>query len=390
MTPEERELRRALEARSAGITPDYRARLSSVLAAGRTRRDGPPPLAIAAAAVIVSVIIGLIVVSRPGAGPGSHTPGPASGGSVSPTPHATPTASPLTSPSGKVALPTTVALSAPSREVVWAYVAGSLLFRSLDQGRTWERRPVPAGGGMVGNSISFVDAEQGWLLPPASPATQCQGEVVNRIWHTADGGASWQELSAAGIGPAQCKSDLSFVDATHGFLSAADPNSPPVIYRTADGGRTWRASTPLPDPPGFQGQPGGFELSAGPVHAFGPVLLVQAEGDGGGTRRVYVFRSVDGGATWAYAATAPRSDGTVAFVTATRWLQLVGPGQSEATTDGGDAWQPSPSDYSQAAPAPPDVDFAGGQAGYATVRGVIQRSLDGGDHWSTIATPGTA
>jgi hypothetical protein len=36
-----------------------------------------------------------------------------------------------------VALPTIVQLSAPSRDVVWALVAGQLLFVSTDRGDTW-------------------------------------------------------------------------------------------------------------------------------------------------------------------------------------------------------------------------------------------------------------
>jgi len=45
MTPEERELRRALESRSAEVTPEFRSRLSSALAEGRPASNFLPPLA---------------------------------------------------------------------------------------------------------------------------------------------------------------------------------------------------------------------------------------------------------------------------------------------------------------------------------------------------------
>jgi hypothetical protein len=45
------------------------------------------------------------------------------------------------------------------------------------------------------------------------------------------------------------------------------------------------------------------------------------------------------------------------------------------------------SDYSQAAAIPPVVIFADPMVGYATVRGSIQRTGDGGAHWTLLRTP---
>ncbi len=57
-------------------------------------------------------------------------------------------------------------------------------------------------------------------------------------------------------------------------MSTWDPNHPPVTYWTSDGGSTWSASQPLPDPPGMTTGPGGFELTPERVQAFGSILLV--------------------------------------------------------------------------------------------------------------------
>ncbi|HTJ59582.1 MAG TPA: hypothetical protein VL333_00155, partial [Candidatus Saccharimonadales bacterium] len=59
------------------------------------------------------------------------------------------------------------------------------------------------------------------------------------------------------------------------------------------------------------------------------------------------------------------------------------------TTDGGATWHSFTTDYQQAAPVPPVITFGDAQVGYATVRGAIQRTIDGGAHWSAIRTPGT-
>jgi photosystem II stability/assembly factor-like uncharacterized protein len=136
-----------------------------------------------------------------------------------------------------------------------------------DAGNRWEQRPPPASDrGLANPEISFLDDHEGWLLTTGSPATQCQSQVT-AIWHTTDARAMWQLVSAIGVAEAQCKSSRSFVDQTHGFLAAWDQSHAPVIYRTADAGRTWSASRPMPDlclfSPGWPRSTGG----AVPSHA---------------------------------------------------------------------------------------------------------------------------
>jgi photosystem II stability/assembly factor-like uncharacterized protein len=111
--------------------------------------------------------------------------------------------------------------------------------------------------------------------------------------------------------------------------------------------------------------------------------------DGGGAQQTKdVFRSTDGGATFTYASTVPTFI-PVAYVTTTRWLQIGPQNSSMETTDGGASWHAYTTDYSQAAPIAPDLVFGDANVGYATVRGAIQRTTDGGAHWTTIKTPGT-
>ncbi|HEY2598442.1 MAG TPA: hypothetical protein VGJ79_08180, partial [Candidatus Dormibacteraeota bacterium] len=61
MTPEERELRRALESRSAETTPAFRARLSSALAEGRPASNFLPALAAVAAVILVFATVGVLL-----------------------------------------------------------------------------------------------------------------------------------------------------------------------------------------------------------------------------------------------------------------------------------------------------------------------------------------
>ena len=294
-------------------------------------------------------------------------------------------------------MPSFAQLSAPSSNVAWVLVAGSRLFRSTDRGDNWEERFAWLGPCCPSREVAFISESEGWLATPGVPGTQCTFQPVG-IAHTVDAGATWEQFfvpappttaDPSGLANRQCKGGLVFTDPKHGFLSAWDPNGPPVIHRTVDGGRTWSASRPLPDPPGFTTVGAGIALRAGSVHAFGTMLLVDASGQVNGRRVSYAFRSVDGGATWEYIATLPQPDGTFIFVSSSRWLQISLPGSSKETTDGGATWHAFTSDYTQAAGVAPTIVFGDAFVGYATVRGALQRTVDGGAHWTAIHTPGT-
>jgi photosystem II stability/assembly factor-like uncharacterized protein len=314
----------------------------------------------------------------------SQTPSPTASATATPT--QTPTSSPTPSPS-PIALPSFAQLSAPSTNVVWVLVGGTRLFRSSDRGDTWIERSLPAG--VTNTEVAFSDGQtgdllrdHGLLLSTASPATQCQGQMAT-IWQTSDGAGQWQKVSSTGIADAMCKGGLAVADASHAFFTTKSPNAGSLIYRTVDAGATWTASATLPIPPNLASHGAlGVQITSRP-RGFGSVVLVA----GGAGQTKDVFRSTDGGATFAYASNVA-ADGTVAYATATRWLD-IGPSSVMETTDGGATWHPFTTDYSQAAPVAPEIVFGDAQVGYATVRGAIQRTTDGGAHWTTIKTPGT-
>jgi photosystem II stability/assembly factor-like uncharacterized protein len=383
MTPEERDLRRALEARSGEPSAEFRARLSAALGAGRPVARTTPALALVAAVCLAIAMVGVLLLARQGARL-TPEPGPAS------APRAQTPTPPLNCTFCPIEMPSYAQVSAPGANVVWALVAGQYLARSMDHGNTWEHRPLPGAiSGYPTPEITFVNDLEGWFTSGGSPETQCNAETVE-VWHTTDAGATWHSLGTKGVARSQCKGHPSFVDSNRGFLDAFDPNRAPVIYRTIDGGGTWTPSRPLPDPPGFKTIGAGFNLQPGLVRAFGATLLVPVSGwQESGTSVEYAFRSTDSGATWNYLARGKDPGNPIVFVTATRWLQLINPGQSFETTDAGASWHLYPSDYSQAAPIAPDIVFGDPLVGYATVRGSISITTDGGLHWKYIETPGT-
>jgi len=374
MTPEENELRRALDGRSAAPTPEFRARLQGAFDRGRPKPNLMPPLALATALLLTATSIGVLVAAR--------NLGRTHGGLVS--------GAQVTTPS-PIAMPTSAQLVAPSTNVVWVLVDYVSLFRSTDQGAHWEARPMPANFG-VRPSVSFIDDHEGWLLAPGSPTSQCQ-QAQAAVWHTTDAGATWQSIYVGGISDSQCKEHIWFVNSRDGFISAWDDNDQPKIYFSWDGGRMWKPST-LPDPPDFKTMPGGFTLRAGWLKAFGRTLYLEAAGrQGAGTpypdvpERQYVFRSTDDGGTWTWLTKIPSP--YIAMVTESRWLLLVVPGKSQESLTSGQQWHPYDSDFNTTSPAGAQVVFADAQVGYAEGRGSLQRTIDGGTHWVGIRTPGT-
>ena len=330
---------------------------------------------------MLSLAILLIVACSPSASTpsASVTPTGTSTAAATQTPSAapTPSAPPSAAPSGtSIALPTTAQIAAAGSGVVWVFISGDHLFRSTDKGDSWTQRTLPQG--ISANArIAFVNANDGWLLVSGTSATQCSGQAVT-VWRTADGAATWTKLDASGIDAAQCKDSIAFVDAQRGYIGAWDANTQPKIYRTTDGGKTWGNST-LPNPPAQR--PTTFA-------DFTSVLLTSAENSGTPSRS-YSFRSTDAGAAWTGASAGPVEGVAIVFVSATRWLQIGTPSQSQETTDAGASWHAFTTDYQQAAPVNPQIVFGDASTGYATVRGSIQRTTDGGAHWTAVKTPGT-
>ena len=287
--------------------------------------------------------------------------------------------SPSPSPS-PIPMPTSADLSAPSADVVWALIGGRRLFLSADHGQTWVERSMPkAPGGSEATEISFVDDTYGWL-------TTC-GRSTTLLWKTTDGARTWHTVSS-GFPPDQCVLGLSFVDRSRGFISYRVDYSPPAIFTTRDGGDTWNGAR-IENPPGFvAGQPA-YQFAALHIVRLGSAYYLAAHGSLPDGEVGWVFRSTDAGAIWTYLATTPYPADSLGFVTATRWVQLIVPGQSVETMDSGHSWHAYASDYSQAAPVAPQVVFADPKIGYATARGSIQRTTDGGLHWTALTTPGT-
>lgn len=205
-----------------------------------------------------------------------------------------------------------------SAERGWVAADDGLLATS-DGGMTWQR--VPAAGEHKFARVDFVDADHGWAYAD-------QALIV-----TGDGGATWEPVATPCTGPKFGfefgRSPFSFVSRTVGFMvCGGEPSAgaqPKQLYRTGDGGRTWRAAGDLMRS-GYISDLYFLDENRGYFSKYRGVLMT----------------TTDGGKNWAAVPglTYHESEGAVQFVSPDRGFLAIQAGHTWlfGTRDGGKSW----------------------------------------------------
>ena len=265
------------------------------------------------------------------------------------------------------------------------------LLRSDDSGSTWTSRQLLSPL----HRLQAVAPGTAWGAVVPGPTKEGQQSVVDPPSKTADGGATWQSVTAAG--PAQD------VCAAGDLVWAVDGAA---LARSADAGRTWSAvESGLPNDSMAERWP------AGSIRCAGQAVWMLAVGGAGMSHEEYlVTRSLDAGATWrivfgdAYFPVTPAGVTLIDYysgdfvVVSPTVVRFVGwcpacPSYSVTWTDdagatSGHAILPIPG-------------FAGGPSGvafpdavhgwlvatYADTGGILLQSSDAGASWSVVRLP---
>ncbi len=120
--------------------------------------------------------------------------------------------------------------------------APALLFRTGDGGQTWQQFALP---GNEIRGVDFIDARTGWLTVDVLKNGVFTEEDM---YHSVDGGQTWQKIVNAAFPSAIAVNNLTFINATTGWITGSlSVNYPPPLYITHDGGQTWRQQL-LPPP----------------------------------------------------------------------------------------------------------------------------------------------
>ena len=233
-------------------------------------------------------------------------------------------------------------VSAVSARVAWASGNKGTVLRTIDGGATWERMAIPETTDMDFRDIEAFDDLTAYVLAIGS------GDR-SRVYKTTDGGKTWT-LQQTNPDPRGFYDSIAFWDAQHGLIMGDPVDGYYTLLRTDDGGNLW---TPVAasDMPEALADESAFAASGTCVVAQGAQNAWFVTG--GGTR-ARVFRSADGGLTWA-AAETPVAAGTPssgifsgAFADARHGVVVGGDYKREkdasdnvaVTTDGGATWKP--------------------------------------------------
>jgi photosystem II stability/assembly factor-like uncharacterized protein len=265
------------------------------------------------------------------------------------------------------------------------------IFHTVDGGRTWRSTAIPAYSGV---SIHFINTRDGWWLFGVGAL----GSMEADIYRSTDAGVTWFKVASttadnesSGLPFAGNKAGITFLNTTRGWVTGAiGADDWMYLYRTDDGGRTWRQqSLPLPPqatphwndwtmPPTF------FTVQDG-ILPIGYAIRSEAHTDIAAVIVFYVTH--DGGTTWAYTTPVPMTQGN-GFSTSFADMNHGWVTDGDAlyvTTDGGSHWTTIP-------PTPPfadveQIDFISPQVGWALRRTFpfLLKTLSGGHTWMPVA-----
>src|SRR5262249_211141 len=180
-----------------------------------------------------------------------------------------------------------------TQNVVWASGSDGTIRRTGDGGRNWSVITVPGAEKLDFRGIRAFD-EKTAVIISSGPAEKGQA----RIYRTIDGGATWKQVyedKRAGV----FFDAVAFWDQEHGIVLSDPVDGRFAFFTTNDGGPSWTQAPPSALPPALPKE-GAFAASNSCLTVYGDKYVWFATG---GATVARVFRSTDRGKTWEVAET---------------------------------------------------------------------------------------
>jgi photosystem II stability/assembly factor-like uncharacterized protein len=166
----------------------------------------------------------------------------------------------------------------------WALGDGIVL-ATTDGGRHWQKLAEPAQGTL--RRVHFSSPSEGWGIAGGSDQGG-DGPMMptgaTRLVHTTNGGRTWSALPQPAAPQSVC-----FTSPADGWLASGTH-----VWRSTDGGRSWRGSFALPVPGG--GPP--FQAEAQCARPGAAWVLFSGGGAAAGHSPYALYATRDGGSNW--------------------------------------------------------------------------------------------
>ena len=179
---------------------------------------------------------------------------------------------------------------------LWEPCTNTIL-RTPDGGKSW--RDVSPPGLRVALGSFFYDSERAWL----ASAAMMPSDTNLTIFRTSDGGNHWDSTTlntfAVSCNYGDCEAWFSFPTPETGWLMVIPDHgansSPGMLYRTADGGASWRLVTSTG---GGETDDEKQDWGSGPKLSHGGEILFQSASTGWVYGGFMLSMTRDGGLTW--------------------------------------------------------------------------------------------
>jgi photosystem II stability/assembly factor-like uncharacterized protein len=241
-----------------------------------------------------------------------------------------------------------IAVSAANPQLMFAGAEPAALFRSVDAGRSWA--PIPSLSGVPGAGAWGRPTDPNGsralavVLDEMQPEHLWVGVEVGGILETSDGGATWM-LTPAGRNPDihglardPARPDVLYAATGYGRLNENDPVEPAGVYRSEDGGESWRYA--WPDPDRAWTRPMCIDPRAPHALTAASCPNFQSSMRNPGGAQSMLYQSTDGATTWRALGDATHAPSTV-NITAIA-VAPERPGSVVVGMENGEVWRVSP------------------------------------------------
>jgi photosystem II stability/assembly factor-like uncharacterized protein len=270
------------------------------------------------------------------------------------------------------------------------------MFYTTTGGTTWNQSSIYEAS-PLGIALTFINNQIGWF--EVSPGGPGAGSEPVDIFRTTNGGMTWKKIASSsdpqsGLPTGGDKSGLSFTDAQTGWATGTVASNAPWLYVTHNGGITWSTQSIT----GITSNAHTCYQTTPPVLMITPPVLIGTEGFLPMTVGIssspcnvqpstVLASTTDGGNTWSINGQmiAPFQSSNLYVVNSLfAWATDQKSGTLYQTQNGGKSWQKIASNTGLSGP----MSFVNENTGFATGQAdqtILKRTNDGGKTWQTIS-----